>query len=104
MLNLLKNFYTDTADLNKGGILSRLNNWFAKLRHNKISYLVSDNDVFAWEDGDGDGSGRGNGWGDINNIPLAYFEEEYEGDSNGSGSGKGHVKNITYGYVESLLI
>lgn len=95
----LKNFYTNTVDLNKGGILSRLNNWFTKLRHNKISYLVSDNDVFAWEDGDGDGSGQGNGWGDINNIPLAYFEEEYEGD--GFGSGKGHVKDKTYGYVES---
>ena len=79
--------------------MSRLNNWFTKLRHNKISYLVSDNDVFAWEDGDGDGSGQGNGWGDINNIPLAYFEEEYEGD--GFGSGKGHVKDKTYGYVES---
>lgn len=84
--------------------MSRLNNWFAKLRHNKISYLVSDNDVFAWGDGDGDGSGLGNGWGDINNIPLSYFEEECEGDSNGSGSGKGCVKDETYGYVESLLI
>lgn len=79
--------------------MSRLNNWFTKLLHNKISYLVSDNDVFAWEDGGGDGSGQGNGWGDINNIPLAYFEEEYEGD--GFGSGKGRVKDKTYGYVES---